>query len=72
MVSTFVIDTNFNTGNSIKVFFIKKPIDQIRFPIREIFRLERFRSIFFRRFRHLSWLRNEKRLIKLRRLRFRK
>ena len=31
MINIIVIETNFKTENSIKIFFIKKKIDQIRF-----------------------------------------
>ena len=50
-------------GNS-KTFFIKKTIDQIRFPITEIFSLEHFIGIFYHDFRSLSWIRNAMLLIK--------
>ena len=29
-----VIETNFKTGNPIKIFFMKKTIDQMRFPMK--------------------------------------
>ena len=65
MVCIIVIETNLETGNSVKIFFIKKTIDQIRFLIKWVFSLEHFKSIFSHDFRSLSWVRNEKVLIKL-------
>ena len=40
-----VIETNFTTGNLIKIFFIKQTIDQIRLPIKYN-SLEHLRSFF--------------------------
>ena len=64
-----VIETNFKAGNSIKILFLKKGIDQIRFSMKKKFSLEHFRSIFHHDFRSLSWVRNTRLLIKLRRIR---
>ena len=50
MVEVVVIETNFQTGDSVKVFFIKKTIGQIMFSIKELFSLEHFRSIFYHDF----------------------
>ena len=69
LVYIIVIETIFKAGNSIKIFFIKETIDQIRFSIKEIFSLKHFRSIFYHDFRSLSRIRNARLLIKLRRLR---
>ena len=73
MISNFVyiivIETNFNAENSIKVSFIKKLIDQVRFLIKEIVGLEHFRSISYHDFRSLSSVKNARLLIKLRRSR---
>ena len=60
MVYIIVIETNFKAENSIKNLFIKKTIDQIRFPIKEIISLEHFRSIFYHNFRSLLWVRKQK------------
>ena len=50
MIYIIDIETNFKAGNSIKISFIKKTIDQIRFPINETLSLELFRSVFYRKF----------------------
>ena len=42
LVYIILIETNFETANSMKMSFVKKTIDQIRFLIKEIFSLERF------------------------------
>ena len=53
MVYIILIETNFETANSMKISFIKKTIDQIRFLIKEIFSLERFRNISYHDFKSL-------------------
>ena len=69
MVDIIVTETIFKAGNSIKIFLINETIDQITFSIKEIFSLKHFGSIFYHDFRSLSWIRNARLLIKLRRLR---
>ena len=41
-----------------KDIYVKKTIDQIRFPIKEILTLKHFTSIFYHDFRSLLWVRN--------------
>ena len=53
----------------MKIFFMKKTINQIRFKIKKILSLKHLRSIFYHEFKSLLWVRNETLLIKLRRLR---
>ena len=46
MVYIIIIETNFEAGNSIKTLFIKKTIDQIRFPIKKYW-FESLQNYFF-------------------------